>query len=150
VQSTTRYRKPGIHKKSTKTGHPAPQRQRSGARGGRAARKSAKFRRAVQHSQKADCVESGTDFIDHQFNNDNFSFQTPEATYTQTPSSTLPKLSLSVDDYSLGNVFGCTKLSDHSPLFYNDSEAEEQAFLSQFSFPDGCEINSNFNTLTQF
>ena len=40
VKSTTRYRKHNL-KKPPKTEHPAPQRQASGARGGKAARKSA-------------------------------------------------------------------------------------------------------------
>jgi len=41
VKSTTRYRKHNLHKKSCKTEHPAPQRQISGAKGGKAAKKSA-------------------------------------------------------------------------------------------------------------
>ena len=41
VKSTTRYRKQNLHKKSCRTEHPAPQRQISGAKGGKAAKKSA-------------------------------------------------------------------------------------------------------------
>lgn len=41
VKSTTRYRKQNLHKRSCKTEHPAPQRQISGAKGGKAAKKSA-------------------------------------------------------------------------------------------------------------
>src|SRR5436190_24148529 len=48
VQSTTRYRKTGSGKKSHNSGTPAPLRQRSGARGGRAARRAAKLRRNEQ------------------------------------------------------------------------------------------------------
>ena len=45
VQSTTRYRKTGSGKKAPGSRTPAPLRQRSGARGGRAARRAAKLRR---------------------------------------------------------------------------------------------------------
>lgn len=45
VQSTTRYRKNGNSKKSTSNRTPAIQRQRSGAKGGRAARRAARAKR---------------------------------------------------------------------------------------------------------
>ncbi|KAL8713327.1 MAG: hypothetical protein Q9220_002526 [cf. Caloplaca sp. 1 TL-2023] len=45
IKSTTRYRKQGSNKKVHKSGHPAPERQRSGAKGGKATRKAAKTRR---------------------------------------------------------------------------------------------------------
>jgi hypothetical protein len=45
VKSTTRYRKHNFNKKICKRESPAPQRQRSGAKGGKAARKTAKVRR---------------------------------------------------------------------------------------------------------
>ncbi|KAL4808926.1 hypothetical protein BDV18DRAFT_91983 [Aspergillus unguis] len=44
VQSTTRYRKQGSYKKPVPTEPPAPQRQRSGAKGGKATKITAKFR----------------------------------------------------------------------------------------------------------
>ncbi|KAN0069556.1 hypothetical protein V8E54_012571 [Elaphomyces granulatus] len=52
IQSTTRYRKHGNHKKSIRPEHPAPQRQRSGAKGGRAAKITARFRRTNGHERK--------------------------------------------------------------------------------------------------
>jgi forkhead-containing protein len=52
IQSTTRYRKHGNHKKSIRPEHPAPQRQRSGAKGGRAAKIAARFRRTNGHERK--------------------------------------------------------------------------------------------------
>ncbi|KAL8952799.1 MAG: hypothetical protein Q9222_001303 [Ikaeria aurantiellina] len=45
VKSTTRYRKHGSNKKVHKSGHPAPERQRSGAKGGKATKKATKTRR---------------------------------------------------------------------------------------------------------
>ncbi|KAJ9666287.1 hypothetical protein H2201_003475 [Coniosporium apollinis] len=48
VKSTTRYRSKIPNKRGGRSQHPAPQRQASGAKGGQAARKAAKFRRAVR------------------------------------------------------------------------------------------------------
>ena len=48
VQSTTRYRKTGGAKKTNLNRVPAVQRQRSGAKGGQAARRAAKLRRREQ------------------------------------------------------------------------------------------------------
>lgn len=44
IQSTTRYRKQTNYKKSAASDPPAPQRQRSGAKGGKAAKITAKYR----------------------------------------------------------------------------------------------------------
>jgi Forkhead domain len=52
VQSTTRYRKHGSNKKTNRTRIPAPLRQRSGAKGGRAARRAARLRREEQMSRQ--------------------------------------------------------------------------------------------------
>lgn len=57
VQSTTRYRKHGSNKKQNRAKIPAPLRQRSGAKGGRAARRAARLRREEQmHSQGSGSV----------------------------------------------------------------------------------------------
>ena len=48
VKSTTRYRKPPS-RRAHRSENPAPQRQRSGAKGGRAARKFARRRRSTRH-----------------------------------------------------------------------------------------------------
>lgn len=48
VQSTTRYRKTGVARKSGLNSSPDLQRQRSGAKGGRAARRAARLRRLEQ------------------------------------------------------------------------------------------------------
>lgn len=53
VQSTTRYRKHGSNKKTNRARIPAPLRQRSGAKGGRAARRAAKLRREEQQQRQS-------------------------------------------------------------------------------------------------
>ena len=52
VKSTTRYRKHGASKKSNKLVPSAPQRQRSGRKGGLAAKKAARLRRAAEEHLK--------------------------------------------------------------------------------------------------
>ena len=53
VQSTTRYRKHGSNKKTNRARIPALLRQRSGAKGGRAARRAAKLRREEQMNRRS-------------------------------------------------------------------------------------------------
>lgn len=52
VLSTTRYRKHSSNKKTSRTRSPAPLRQRSGAKGGRAARRAARLRRVEQMNRQ--------------------------------------------------------------------------------------------------
>ncbi len=58
VQSTTRYRKHGSNKKTNRARIPAPLRQRSGAKGGRAARRAAKLRREEQMNHRSSNPDS--------------------------------------------------------------------------------------------
>ncbi len=55
VKSTTRYRKHNPHKKPGKVEVPAPQRQRSGAKGGKAAKKAAKMKRSTRMDEIKPC-----------------------------------------------------------------------------------------------
>ncbi|KAL8797033.1 MAG: hypothetical protein Q9195_000804 [Heterodermia aff. obscurata] len=59
VKSTTRYRKQNSNKKGLKTDHPAPQRQLSGAKGGKAAKKSAANANKVAASKLKRTMRSG-------------------------------------------------------------------------------------------
>ena len=56
VQSTTRYRKTGTCKKAVSNRIPAIQRQRSGAKGGRAARRAARLKRQEEGQGRARTV----------------------------------------------------------------------------------------------
>ncbi|OGM42209.1 forkhead domain protein [Aspergillus bombycis] len=51
IQSTTRYRKQANYKKTVGSDPPAPQRQRSGAKGGKATKITAKFRRFMNQDE---------------------------------------------------------------------------------------------------
>ncbi|KAJ4364120.1 hypothetical protein N0V83_009575 [Neocucurbitaria cava] len=59
VKSTTRYRSKQPHKRGHHTQHPQPQRQASGAKGGQAARRSARMRRSHRvHEYRSDPYNS--------------------------------------------------------------------------------------------
>lgn len=82
VQSTTRYRKNGISKKISSNRTPAIQRQRSGAKGGRAARRSNRAKRHEHHLRSS---------------NPQYSNLGSPVSYSQTPSP----LSTSRDQWSV-------------------------------------------------
>ena len=90
VKSTTRYRKHNPNKKVGKGETAVPQRQRSGAKGGKAARKSAKMRRSSRMDEPrpfsleedAPAVFNSTSMMEsHSFSSDS----TPYYLQTSTP-----------------------------------------------------------------
>ncbi|KAK2806848.1 hypothetical protein FQN51_005648 [Onygenales sp. PD_10] len=124
VQSTTRYRKPGIHKKSSKSEHPAPQRQRSGAKGGKAAKKAAKLKRELQGPQKGTVDPETTFPLYHLGNNNNLTI--PNGDYQHIYSDQLMS-----DGYGLRNVIG---LADHPSPIYPDPDMHGSRLLSESLF----------------
>ncbi|EFR03077.1 forkhead domain-containing protein [Nannizzia gypsea CBS 118893] len=146
VQSTTRYRKPGVHKKSQKSDHPAPQRQKSGARGGRAAKKAAKYRRAMQESQRLDRNSQNAPPSDIPFNQPDFLAQTASCVEYGS-ADTVNNYMLS--DYGLENLLGCNELIPRSPLFYPDLDLDGSQQLSGSTVLGGQPIGRDFNSLLQ-
>ncbi|KAL1858698.1 hypothetical protein Plec18170_002904 [Paecilomyces lecythidis] len=139
VESTTRYRKQGSHKKSMKSDHPAPQRQRSGAKGGRAAKISARRKRAKQEEQKIEqychsqsgAIDSLQDQDSHPATGRNF----PHAVTPPTP------LAVSFPDvYGMESVIGCADVPVDSPLFYQDSEPGTSHIAFNIGFPDMADL----------
>ncbi|WEW58911.1 hypothetical protein PRK78_004379 [Emydomyces testavorans] len=143
VQSTTRYRKPGIHKKATKSEHPAPQRQRSGAKGGRAAKKAAKFRRALQEARRVGEQNCPSSHIQSESTN-GIPSHTAYVEQEQSPSPANPDLNLLVGDYDLSGLSGCTNYPPESPVFY-DVGTGEKRLISDYSILDGQAIGPDFN-----
>ncbi|KAG5289720.1 forkhead domain-containing protein [Histoplasma ohiense] len=109
VQSTTRYRKVGSHKKLSKLEHPAPQRQRSGAKGGKAAKKTSKMRRVKQDPHAVETANRSAAFYNYQPRDDNTMI--PNFHYR-------PQLfsghsgGFTLDNYGLENVIGTHPVSD--------------------------------------
>ncbi|CAL8582867.1 hypothetical protein XPA_008510 [Xanthoria parietina] len=130
VKSTTRYRKSGSNKRVAKAAHPAPERQRSGARGGKAARNAAKVRR----STRIDASKSwNPEDIPLQ------SIETPLANLPSTPSSlwtpdgigsffgsdspSLTPSSTGHSMYGYGDISGVTSVMPNGPLFADECES---------------------------
>ncbi|KAL2004263.1 hypothetical protein VTN02DRAFT_4778 [Thermoascus thermophilus] len=132
VQSTTRYRKQGNHRKAVKSENPAPQRQRSGAKGGRAAKVAARIRRANHDEPQSERRQRPRDGLPRRrpyrsrFSaaaaaaaaNVHASISIPIACATGSPAESF---------FDLGSVVGCPETPSGSPiLFYADAEAEPE------------------------
>ena len=132
VESTTRYRRTGPGKKTSRTEPAATQRQRSGAKGGKAARRVAKLKRCakLEESKAPRCLEKGTDDQQASFSSENnFDPNLIEYDLTQipyymaTPTSTVHSpFDSDMSRYSYGDIIGCAGSLDNEPLFYDEFE----------------------------
>lgn len=146
VKSTTRYRKHNFNKKICKPESPAPQRQRSGAKGGKAARKTAKVRRftrsdepktfrcrgALLSTTHPDAIEEepaprtpnknffpsgGMPYYLHRSN----ALQTPTSRYAPSfnrPNSPMSPLISNTTPYEFASITACGSAAPEDPLFY--------------------------------
>ena len=155
MKSTTRYRKQNSNKKGLKTDHPAPQRQLSGAKGGKAAKKSAanaskvaasKLRRTVRtgkvpssvvgDSRGASQLSAIEEFsgprqqqeLPYQPDHSPYYHHTP--TLSPLPSSSEPRA------FAYGKLVGCTPDME-GPLFYEEPmDSPDGPMLSNQSLVD--------------
>ncbi|KAL8840897.1 MAG: hypothetical protein Q9170_001161 [Blastenia crenularia] len=130
VKSTTRYRKPGSNKKIGKTRYPAPERQRSGAKGGKAAKKAAKLRRSTRFGGAEvrrpediplPSVEvSGLDITGQPLTPS--SMWTPDSleSFLGTASQPLTPITMEQPLYDYEEIDGVTSLAPGGPLFAED------------------------------
>ncbi|RAL07516.1 uncharacterized protein BO97DRAFT_356286 [Aspergillus homomorphus CBS 101889] len=149
VQSTTRYRKQASCKKTLTADPPAPQRQRSGAKGGKATKIKAKLRGrplGPEELRKDNCQREIPQrplqkaFYSHDF----------RSTTTTTPAATTvissfhvsaPVTRLSTESFDLGNVVGCADPPPCAPIFYGmagsgpDCLALDSSFLGWGGLP---------------
>ncbi|KAG7007009.1 hypothetical protein G7Y79_00012g033450 [Physcia stellaris] len=154
VKSTTRYRKQNSNKKGSKTENPALQRQLSGAKGGKAAKKSAanasklaasRLRRTVRpentspsffHNSRKVPQLSAIDENSSSQQQHQLPYR-PDAGpyYRHTPTST-PLLSSSEPrTFDYGGIIGCAPDME-GPLFYDDPmDSPEGPMLSGGAFP---------------
>ncbi|EAS33546.2 uncharacterized protein CIMG_04570 [Coccidioides immitis RS] len=145
VQSTTRYRKPGIHKKTTKSEQPAPQRQRSGAKGGRAAKKAAKFRRALQEAQRAGENHSSSRHMQSD-NAEGIAAYTTHGEQEQPISPANLEMNLTLGGYNFSDLSGCTDLPPESPIFYHNIRTGGGGLIPDCSTLDSETIGLDFNS----
>lgn len=148
VQSTTRYRKQGNHKKSMKSEHPAPQRQRSGAKGGRAAKIAARMRRAKQEEQRSERYHhrrsGGTSRLQDQ---EGLATSGQNFSHAVTPPT--PLATSFGEVYDMANVIGCAGLPPDFPIFCEHPEPGAGHFTFDVGFPDLTEINGLTNSWIQ-
>ncbi|KAL8969956.1 MAG: hypothetical protein Q9183_001751 [Haloplaca sp. 2 TL-2023] len=127
VKSTTRYRKSGSNKKVSKARHPAPERQRSGAKGGKAARKAAKIRRSARLDGPSPWKHEDIpipsiegplpDMVDAQPTPSNVWTPDTPASFFGRASRSNTQGSMEHDIYSYGDIAGVTDTIPDGPLF---------------------------------
>ena len=133
VESTTRYRRTGPNKKIGRTEPAASQRQRSGAKGGKAARRVAKLRKCakLEETKNPKFLKKGANSPQTSFSSDrNFDanvidFNAYDLTsvpyYLPTPTSTIQSpFDSEMSRYSYGDISGCANSLDNELLFYDD------------------------------
>lgn len=178
VKSTTRYRKHNMGKKSCRTENPAPQRQASGAKGGKAAKKSAMLagktaaarpKRSPRNSRAppsyareftppVSTIEEYMLQLDglKQQNGERMRMlrspfqQNPTQSYLHTPSATPFSSIAEPRIFRLSDVVGVADLG-HEPLFYDDSVDIQGDVISSsqtLGGPDDLYLDYHFDDIT--
>jgi hypothetical protein len=122
VKSTTRYRSKQPNKRGTRTQHPQPQRQASGAKGGQAARRSANMKRSKRvHEYFASAHARHPPYLARSVPDD-FNSITYPAAYFSPPSDldyVLPK-----QEYSANDLFAPAQGFQDSAFVLGQSPSE--------------------------
>ncbi|MCJ1402061.1 hypothetical protein MMC11_005280 [Xylographa trunciseda] len=160
VQSTTRYRKVGANKKTGRNDPVVTQRQRSGARGGRAAKKTLRARRTNRYDAYQrdltmeesiqDLYQSSSIYQDMQPTLDSDLCDLNAVPYfLDTPSTTKESSIADTHPYGFEDITGVTSSLDHKSLFYDSNEKlDMDEAMSGYSLCNsethllGCEFNS--------
>ncbi|KAI9717869.1 MAG: hypothetical protein M1812_004396 [Candelaria pacifica] len=134
VKSTTRYRKTVPNKKSYRSENPAPRRQQSGSKGGKAARKAAKMRRSARNEEiegvpMVDRAAGGMMTIPRSSLHDHTRPTTPMigadtgTSYSPFANSMLgPSQQLNHEPYNFEDIVGCVNAYPDEPLFRDSSD----------------------------
>lgn len=153
VQSTTRYRKQGTTRKAGRSENPAPQRQRSGAKGGKAAKKAAKLRR-VELGELADRNHGRrTDPPRMQSRRNSGAMRTHgrpvQMREMQVHSPLTPTTNPISNPFDFGRVVGVADISPHLP-FFSDLEHPEDPTSSAYQFYNAQDEYSNHDFFMNF
>ena len=160
VESTTRYRKIGPNKKTNRLEPAATQRQRSGAKGGRAAKKSAKMRRTGRYEEPRterhteEPMQESTP-ADNLYEHNEPSLDTDlydlsnVPYFLHTPSSTVQSSTADTSPFSFEDIRGYVSGGRNEPLFYEryeegffDQTLSSQSFCDSEHHRTGCEFGS--------
>ena len=158
VKSTTRYRKINSNRKICKADQPAPQRQRSGAKGGKAAKKAAKTRRSARFGvpSKLRYVEtpSAVAPVVSISTIETASQLTPDSEldcsnnipyYLPTPTLSTQSSGLDSKSYGYEDITGCSPHLRDDPLFYEDPDHGNDSLLSYPQFCDSGDSIFNYS-----
>lgn len=145
MKSTTRYRKFSSNKKTIKSEAPAPQRQRSGSKGGKAARKAAKSRRSARldelktfryHEGLPMDIRSASAIDDQDQTTQTFFSPKRMPYYLHTPHPPTTPLIPEDMSYTFSDITGCAPATPNDPLFYEALDSGTSSMLSCHSFCD--------------
>lgn len=156
VKSTTRYRKSPSNRRLGRNDYPAPKRQRSGAKGGKAARKTEKLRRSA-HLEVPNLSPFSEDIpmksIEPSVTEVGGLPLTPTSVWTPDElryyfGSNSPSIQPAILDrkvYSYNDIIGVTPEIPPGPLFSDDFNQNNEALFSCHSFETG-EVLLNNNS----
>ena len=151
VESTTRYRRTGPSKKIGRTEPAAAQRQRSGAKGGKAARRVAKLRKCAKLEEpkpsrffeKSSSSQQTSFSSDHNYDTNMIDFDAYDLTrvpyYLPTSTDQSP-FDSDISQYPYGDISGCADSLDNEPLFYDEFKHVPDPALPSSSL---CEPNEH-------
>lgn len=163
VKSTTRYRKFHSNKRISKADHPAPQRQRSGAKGGKAARK-ATFQRQLLALERADKLKLATALrerdstnapiptIEHDnevaspqdlYHADTTPYYLHTPTSINTPGSSVEPSAQEPTHYRYEDIAGCAPHNSYDPLFYDAYDEFDKGHESRPHYQSNCDPGDN-------
>ena len=158
VKSTTRYRKINSNRKIGKPYQPAPQRQRSGAKGGKAAKKATKIRRSARFGapsklrhvetpgRVAPAVSISNLETGGQLTPDSeLARSTNMPYYLPTPPLSTQSSGLDSKSYGYGDVTGCSPHLRDDPLFYEDPDHSNDSLLCYPQFCDSGDSVFNYS-----
>ena len=147
VKSTTRYRKSMSNKKVAKSSHPAPERQRSGVKGGKAARKALKVRRSTPFDESGpqSVQDAPMESVETLLHNNTrhpltpTSLWTPESTnsFLATPSRSLTPMKTEQIAFSYGDIAGVTCDIPAGPLFSDEYSQNHDPPMGLHAFEHG-------------
>ncbi|RMJ24698.1 Forkhead domain protein [Aspergillus sp. HF37] len=129
IQSTTRYRKQANCRKAVCLEPPAPQRQRSGARGGKAAKVTARYRPNHHDELRRERHYRTRATTTHRRPEKNIYLQNPTTMFPAGVPSPAAPMGHSIETFDLRHVVGCTDYSPTTPIF-SDMDAAESDYFS--------------------
>lgn len=139
IQSTTRYRRHGKSKRVLHNSPPASQRQRSGSKGGKATKVSAKYRQPKQDEVRKERLRKRSTALRRQ--QKGLRPPTPSALPYQALTSPRAANQLPMEPYDVKYAVGCDPYSPATPLFC-EMDGTEPEYCRADPVSMGCGVQS--------